>query len=116
MVAGWLAEGIDRYIWLAFTVVCSIWLARRTTCLHFAHGALVGFIVGCSSTFIQGVFATPLAANNPYIVEKFSEMPEGFDLQFFILRLVPFVGAGSALLTGLFTLIARKLIVPDTKS
>ena len=116
MVAGFLAEGIDRYIWLAFTVACSIWLARRVACLPFAHGAIVGFLAGASATFIQGIFAERLAANNPWIVARFSEMPEGFDLQFFVLRLVPFIGVGSALLTGLFTLVAHKVLAPNEQS
>lgn len=110
MVAGLLAQGVDRYIWLAFTLACAVWLARRATSLVFAHGALVGFVAGASATFVQGIFAERLAANNPWIVERFSDMPEGFDLQFFVLRLVPFIGVGSAFLTGMFALIASKVI------
>ena len=113
MVAGLIGEGIDRYVWFAFTIISAVWVARRKAPLPFAHGAAIGFIAGASATFVQGIYADRLAANNPWIVEQFSTMPEGFDLQFFVLRLVPFIGVGSALLSGLLTLLAHKLMNPD---
>lgn len=116
IVAGLIGEGVDRYVWFVFTIVCAIWVARRARSQPFAHGAIIGFIAGASSTFVQGIYAERLAANNPWIVEKFSSMPEGFDLQFFVLRLVPFIGVGSALLTGLLTLLAHKVLTRNTTS
>ena len=68
------------------------------------------FVSGASATFVQGVFSSTYALNNPWVVEEFADMPVGFDLQFFIMMLVPFIGIASALALGFLTFLAVRVL------
>jgi hypothetical protein len=109
VVLGVFPRGGDRYVWLVVTIVCAVVIARRVPGRHLQHGAVVGFLSGATSTLVQGLFAATLASNNPWIVEEFAEMPEGFDLQFFIMMLVPFIGVASAIILGLLSYLAARI-------
>jgi len=112
MVAGWLPQGGDRFAWAAFGVVIALTIARRETNNNpFGHGAAIGFVAGAASTFVQGLFSNALVTNNPWIVEVFAAMPEGFDLRYFILMLTPFIGIASALLYGTLAFLAAKVLI-----
>jgi len=110
MVFGVLPRGTERYAWLFATVFCSIVIARQPGLRHFAHGAVVGFISGATATLIQGLFTATLLSNNPWIVTEFADMPEGFDTQFFIMMLVPFIGVFSAFVGGFLALLSARVM------
>ena len=110
MVMGAFPKGMERFAWMAVTVFCSIVIARRPDLRHFAHGAVVGFISGATSILVQGLFAASLVSNNPWITEEFADMPEGFDTQFFIMMLVPFVGVASAFAGGVLAHLAGRVM------
>ena len=42
--------------------------------------------------------------------EEFADMPEGFDTQFFIMMLVPFVGVASAFVGGVLAHVAARVM------
>jgi hypothetical protein len=107
MVLGALPEGGERLAWLVATGVSAVLIARRTAA-PVRHGALVGFLSGATSTLVQALFAATLLTNNPWMVERFAEMPEGFDPQFFIFMLVPFIGVASGFALALVSLLGAK--------
>lgn len=110
MVFGLLPRGMESFAWLAVTVFCSVVIARQPELNHFANGAAVGFVSGATATLIQGLFAATLITNNPWIVSEFADMPEGFDTQFFIMMLVPFIGVGSAFAGGVLAHLAARVM------
>jgi hypothetical protein len=110
VVMGVFPEKTERFVWLAASLLCGLIIARSLEKGHFQHGALVGFIAGSTSTLVQAIFSATLVTNNPWIVEAFAEMPEGFDLQFFIFMLVPFIGIASALGGGLLAHVAGRVM------
>jgi len=116
VVMGVFPERSERFAWLAVSTLSAVIIARSLDDKHFQHGALVGFIAGATSTLVQGLFSANLASNNPWVVEAFAEMPEGFDLQFFIMMLVPFIGIVSALGGGLLALVAARVMTRSRDS
>jgi hypothetical protein len=107
MVLGALPQGWERFAWLVATAVCAVVIARRTEA-PVKHGAVVGFLSGASSTLVQAVFSATLVSNNPWMVERFAGMPEGFSLRYFIFMLVPFIGVASALALALVSMLAAR--------
>ena len=108
VVLGVFPAGTDRVGWLVVLGVCAYVIARLTPHSAFQHGTVVGFTTGAGATLIQGILYGPLLANNPWIVDKFSSKPEGFDIRYFIFMLVPFIGIASAfMLGGLSYLVER---------
>lgn len=105
-VLGVIPEGTDRFAWFAVVSTCALLCARYARDKALLHGAVAGFWNGASATFLQGLFYEATVRNNPYMLEKFADQPEGFDLQFFIFRLVPFIGIAGGGMTGLLAMLA----------
>jgi hypothetical protein len=110
VVIGVFPEGTDRFAWMVVNIGCAVAIARSQVANVFWHGCVTGFIVGASSTLVQGVFADTLIANNPWMLERFADQPEGFNLQFFVMMLVPFIGIAGALLTGFLSFLAARVL------
>ena len=110
VVFGVFPEGTDRFAWMAVNIGCAVAIARSHVENVFWHGVVTGFIVGASSTLVQGIFADTLIANTPWMLVRFADQPEGFNLQFFIMMLVPFIGIAGALLTGFLSYLAGRVL------
>lgn len=110
VVLGVFPEGIDRFAWMVVNIICAVAIARSGATNVFRHGAVTGFIVGATSTLVQGLFADALIAHNPWMLERFADQPEGFSLQLFIMQLVPFIGIAGALLTGFLSFLAGRVL------
>ena len=109
-VIGAFPQGWERYAWVLVAALVAIIVARNVDRNAFGHGAVIGFINGAISTLIQGIFVNTWVANNPWVLDEFADMPEGFDLQFFVIMLVPFIGVAAALAGGLFALLASRIV------
>jgi len=109
IVLGVLPRAIHGYVWLVFTVGCAFLIVRRCADNHFAHGAVVGFLAGASSTLVQGLFVGTFTRNNPWVLEELANKPEGYNLQYFVMMLVPFIGVAGALLGGMMTFVASRV-------
>lgn len=109
VVAGVFPEGTDRFGWLVVMGICAFVIARRVPGTAFQHGAIVGFTTGATATLLQGILLTPLISNNPWILETFANKPEGFDLKYFVMMLVPFIGVASALMLGGLSYLVERL-------
>jgi len=105
---GVIPFGVDRWFWLAISVVAAIAIASRVQRNAFGHGALVGFLLGASSKIIQAIWADQYAANNPVLLEKLTGATDGAAFQYRMLMLVPFVGLTNAALVGLMSYFAHK--------
>jgi hypothetical protein len=101
------AEG---YVWLVISVACAIAIATRFGSRTFITGAATGFLQGATSKLVQGIFSETYAARNPGLMEKLSDIPAGMDFKYFVLMLVPFVGIGSALVLGLLSFLAGRML------
>ena len=109
-VAGAFPRGVDRFAWLMVVAVCAFVVARREPRRALKHAALVGFWNGAISTLIQALFVERLIANNPWMVDTFADQPHGFDMEFFVFMLVPFIGVAGGALTGLLAILFVRLL------
>lgn len=109
-VAGVFEEGTDRFAWFAVVLVSAFVVARRERRRALAHGALLGFWNGASSTMVQALMLDRLLANNPWLLDAFAGQPAGFDMDFFMFMLVPFIGVAGGAMTGLLALALARLI------
>ncbi len=110
MVAGVFPEGADRYAWFVIVGVCAVVVARREPEHALANAAVVGFINGAVATLAQALFLDTFVANNPYVLEKFADQPAGFDLQYFVYMLVPFIGVAGGAMTGLLAMLVARFL------
>jgi hypothetical protein len=110
MVMGVFPEGSDRFAWYVVVLLCAFLSARHARERVLLHGAVIGFWNGASATLVQALFFETTVRNNPYILEKFSNQPPGFDLEFFMFRLVPFVGVAGGAMTGLLAMIIERVL------
>lgn len=104
-VAGVFPPGADRWVWLAIVGVSAVLVAKREPRRAFKHGALIGFWNGASSTLVQALLVDRLLTNNPWMAEKFASQPGGFDMEFFVFMLVPFIGVAAGALTALLSIL-----------
>jgi hypothetical protein len=100
MVMGAFPKGADRYAWLVIVLTSAFIVARREPRRALKHAALIGFSNGAAATLVQAFFVEQLLANNPWIAEAFARQPKGFDMEFFLFMLVPFIGVAGAAATG----------------
>ena len=107
-VLGVFPRGVDRFVWSVVVGVSAFAVARKEPRRALLHGALAGFITGVSSTLIQAVWVETLTANNPWMVEAMAGQPAGFDFEFFVFMLVPFIGVAGGAMTGLLAMLAAR--------
>jgi hypothetical protein len=107
---GIIPFGMDRWFWLAISIVAAVVIARSAERHAFGHGAIVGFLLGATSKAIQAVWSDLYAGNNPALLEKLSGATEGAAFQYRMLMLVPFVGLTNALLVGLMSFFTFKAV------
>jgi uncharacterized membrane protein len=105
---GIIPFGIDRWFWLAISIVASVMIARRVESNAFAHGAIVGFLLGATSKLIQAIWAGTYVSHNPALLEKLTDATDGPVFQYRMLMLVPFVAVTNALLVGLMSYFAYR--------
>jgi hypothetical protein len=107
---GVLPFNVEGYVWLVISVVSAVTIANRIGPGAFINGVATGFLQGATSKLVQGIFSDTYAARNPGLMEKLTDIPEGMEFKYFVLMLVPFVGIGSALVLGLLTFLAGRLL------
>jgi hypothetical protein len=107
-VLGFIPRGVDRFVWFVVVAVCAVVVAKREPQRALKHGAVVGFANGAVSTLIQAFFVDALRANNPWMVEAMASQPPGFDFEFFVFMLVPFIGVAGGAMTGLLATLAAR--------
>jgi hypothetical protein len=106
---GEFPPGVERFAWLAVVLTCAFVVAKREPARALKHGALIGLWNGVTSTLVQALFVERLVANNPWIAEEFAHAPRGFDLEFFVFMLVPFIGVAGAGMTGLVSMLLARV-------
>jgi hypothetical protein len=115
IVMGELPKGTDRFMSAAVVLTCAFYIARRVPVAVVKHGFVIGFWIGASSTLIQALFLKQMLANNPWVVERFAHAPRGFDMEFFVFMLVPFIGVAGGGLTALIAMwLSRALRHSDS--
>ena len=113
-VLGVFPRGVDRFAWFAVVGVSAFVVARKEPRRALFHGAVAGFITGVTATLLQAVWVEELSANNPWMVEAMAGQPAGFDFEFFVYMLVPFIGVAGGAMTGLLAMLtARALAARD---
>jgi hypothetical protein len=112
IVMGAFPPGTDRFAWGAIVLASAFIVARREPAHVVKHGFAIGMWNGATATLVQALFLKPLLANNPWMEAKFAHAPKGFDMQFFVFMLVPFIGVAGGAMTGLVGLLFRRALSP----
>jgi len=108
VVLGAFPEGSDRFAWFVIVAATAFVCARREPERALPHAAVTGFFNGASATMIQALFLDTMVKNNPFVAEKFASQPSGFDLEFFVFMLVPFIGVAGGAMTGLLAMVIAR--------
>ena len=109
-VLGQFPPGVDRFMWAAVVLTSAFYVTRREPATAVKHGFVVGLWNGASSTLIQAFCVKLMLANNPWMVERFAHAPQGFDMQYFVFMLVPFIGVTGGGLTALVAKLFRRAL------
>ena len=109
-VLGVFPRGVDRIVWFVVVAACAFMVAKKEPQRALKHGAVIGFINGAVSTLIQALWVESLAANNPWMVEAMADQPAGFDFEFFVFMLVPFIGVAGGAMTGLLAMLLTRAL------
>lgn len=109
-VLGVFPRGVDRFVWFLVVGVSAFAVARTEPRRALAHGAVAGFITGVTSTLVQAVWVETLSTNNPWMVEAMADQPAGFDFEFFVYMLVPFIGVAGGAMTGVLAMLTAKAL------
>lgn len=109
-VLGVFPRGVDRYVWFVIVGACAFIVAKKAPAQALKHGAVVGFVSGASSTLVQAFFVETLTANNPWMLESMASQPAGFDFEFFVFMLVPFIGVAGGAMTGLLAMLLTRAL------
>jgi hypothetical protein len=110
VVMGQFPPGVDRFAWAGIVLTSAFFVAKREPRTPVKHGFAIGFWNGASSTLIQACSVKLMLANNPWMVARFAHAPHGFDMQFFVFMLVPFIGVAGGGLTALVALFFRRAL------
>jgi hypothetical protein len=115
-VLGVFPRGVDRFVWFVVVGVSAWAVARTEPRRALVHGAVAGFITGVTSTLVQAVWVETLAANNPWMVEAMADQPTGFDFEFFVFMLVPFIGVAGGAMTGFLAMLTAKALARGSRA
>ena len=85
-------------------------VARREPDRVVKHGFVIGRWNGATATLLQAFWVKQMLANNPWMAAKFTQAPTGFDMEFFVFMLVPFIGVTGGGMTGLVGLLFRRAL------
>jgi hypothetical protein len=108
VVMGQFPPGVDRLAWAGIVLTSAFYVAKRAPEAPVKHGFAIGFWNGAVSTLIQAFFVKTMLANNPWMVARFANAPRGFDMQFFVFMLVPFIGVAGGGITALVAMFLRR--------
>ena len=112
VVMGAFPPGADRFVWGTVVLASAFIVARREPAHVVKHGFTIGLWNGATSTLVQAFFVKPMLVNNPWMVTKFAHAPRGFDMEFFVFMLVPFIGVAGGALTALVGMLFRRALSP----
>lgn len=112
IVMGAFPPGTDRFAWGAIVLASAFIVARREPAHVVKNGFAIGFWNGATATLVQAFFVHQLIANNPWMEAKFAHAPTGFDMEFFVFMLVPFIGVAGGGMTALVGLLFRRALAP----
>lgn len=110
IVMGAFPPGVDRFVWCVIVLASAFIIARREPAHPVKYGFLTGLWNGATSTLVQAFFVKELVANNPWIAAGFARAPKGFDMEFFVFMLVPFIGVTGGGMTALVSMLFRRAL------
>ncbi len=110
VVTGAFPPGTDRFAWGAIVLASAFIVARREPARVVKHGFVIGMWNGATATLVQAFFVKQMLANNPWMAAKFAGAPKGFDMEFFVFMLVPFIGVAGGGMTGFVGLLFRRAL------
>jgi hypothetical protein len=116
IVMGAFPPGVDRFVWCIIVLASAFIIARREPAHPVKYGFLIGMWNGATSTLVQALFVKQFVAHNPWVAAKFADAPRGFDMEFFVFMLVPFIGVTGGGMTALVSLLFRRALsraLPD---
>lgn len=110
VVMGQFPQGVDRFAWAGIVLTSAFFVTKRDPVAAVKHGFAIGFWNGATSTLIQAFFVKLMLANNPWMVARFANAPRGFDMEYFVFMLVPFIGVAGGGLTALVAMFFRRAL------
>jgi hypothetical protein len=103
-----LTGGLEWLLWLIIALISAVVIEKSAPKLHVTSGFLVGFLDSLFSGIIVAFFWERYLLQNPDVLERLAQMPEGLAPEFFMLIASVLIGFVYGLFIGLVVFLIRK--------
>ena|SRR5688572_5954999 len=103
-----LTGGLEWLLWLIIALISAVVIERSAPKLHVTSGFLVGFLDSLFSGIIVAFFWERYLLQNPDVLNRLAEMPEGLAPEFFMIIASVLIGFIYGLFIGLVVFLIRK--------
>ena len=103
-----LTGGLEWLLWLIIALISAVVIEKSAPKLHVTSGFLVGFLDSLFSGIIVAFFWERYLLQNPDVLNRLAQMPEGLAPEFFMLIASVLIGFVYGLFIGLVVFLIRK--------
>lgn len=103
-----LTGGLEWLLWLIIALISAVVIEKSAPKLHVTSGFLVGFLDALFNGIITAIFWERYLLQNPDVLERLAQMPEGLAPEFFMLIASVLIGFVYGLFIGLVVFLIRK--------
>ena len=103
-----LTGGLEWLIWLIIALISALIIERTSEKMLVTQGFIVGFLATLYNGIIVAVFWKRYLLENPNVLDRLSQMPEGLAPEFFMIIASVLIGFVYGLFIGLVVFLTRK--------
>lgn len=104
-----LTGSLEWVLWLIIALISALILERTSEKMLVTQGFMVGFLASLINGIITAIFWEKYLANNPEVLTRLSEMPEGLAPEFYMIIASVLIGFVYGLFIGLIVFLTRKM-------
>lgn len=103
-----LTGGLEWLLWLIIALISAVVIEKTSEGLLVTQGFMVGFLDSLFNGIITAVFWEKYLVQNPGVLDRLTEMPEGLAPEFFMIIASVLIGFVYGLFIGLVVYLTRK--------
>lgn len=103
-----LAGSLEWLFWLIIALISAVVIEKSAPKLHVTSGFMVGFLDSLFNGIIVAIFWERYLLQNPDVLERLAQMPEGLAPEFFMIIASVLIGFIYGLFIGLVVFLIRK--------